>query len=229
MPTAVTRPALVFNFMVTMWDVSGPSVFGGGAVGSALGGALSAVSNLAGQMLFGGFSEVQGLNLELETETYQEGGNNAHPHRFVKYARHPNLVFKRGITFNTDLADWYAQVLGPSDDQVVRKDGMIVLMDRGGLNLLPGPIVGGLDRIPIAAWKFTRGIPEKLDGPQLNGKGNDVAIETLEISHEGLQRVSPSMIPGIGSLFGAFGGGLSIGVAAGASAAALGATKIGGR
>jgi phage tail-like protein len=161
-------------------------------------------TNLAAQFIFGGFSECQGLNCELETETYQEGGRNDAPHRLVKWAKPSNLVLKHGVTFNPGIWDWYAQVLNGGTPQN-RKNGMIMLLDRGGPGLVGGGLPG-LDRTPIAVWTFQNGLPEKVQGPTLNAKGNEIAIETLEISHEGLQRVSASMIPGLGDVGGAIGG-----------------------
>ncbi len=192
----VTQPVVNFNFVVSMWQTAGPQLFGS----SVASGLVSAAVNLASQFVFGGFSEVTGLNSEVEIESYNEGGRNDQPHKFFKYARFPNLTFKRGVTFNTDLADWYAQVIGGNAQPIIRKDGLILLMDRGGLN--SGPVLGGLTKLPVAAWKFTSAIPERLVGPNLNAKGNEVAIETLELSHRGLQRVSLSMIPGLGDLAG---------------------------
>lgn len=193
----LVQPATNFNFMITMWDVTG-SLFGS----SALGAVASAAVNVVSQAILGAFSEVQGLNSEFEIETYQEGGRNDSPHRFVKYAKFDNLTLKRGVTFNTDLADWWAQV-STGKQQMVRKDGMILLHDRNGIGAL-----GAIGRVPIAAWKFKNALPQKLDGPTLNAKGNEIAIETLELSHEGIQRVSPSLLPGLGDLAASTLGGL---------------------
>ena len=65
----------------------------------------------------------------METEEYREGGRNSGPHKFIKWGKYPNLVFKRGVTPNTDLWDWYYQVLY-GDQSVLRKNGIIVLTDR---------------------------------------------------------------------------------------------------
>ena len=54
-----------------------------------------------------------------------------------------------------------------------RKDGLIVLRDEA--------------RKPAKVWKFKRGIPTKWVGPSLNAMQNSVAIESLEIAHEGLE------------------------------------------
>jgi phage tail-like protein len=40
----------------------------------------------------------------------------------------------------------------------------------------------------VARWNFVRAWPTKWDFPDLNAEGNDVAIETLELAHEGIAR-----------------------------------------
>ena len=57
-----------------------------------------------------------------------------------------------------------------------RKDGLIVLMDA--------------QHIPHNLWTFKRGFPVKFEGPTMKGAGNEVAIESLEIAHEGLWQLS---------------------------------------
>jgi phage tail-like protein len=186
---AFIQPALNFNFVVALWNVEA-SLFGSSALGMA--------AQVAASLLMGGFSEVQGLNAEFDIETYDEGGRADGPHRFVKRTKFPNLVFRSGVSFSPGIWDWYREIAQGSGPRT-RKSGLIILMDRGGFGLeSAGP--GGLGRIPIAAWTFTNAYPEKLQGPTLNARGNEVAIETLELSHEGIERVSPTMIPGLGSL-----------------------------
>jgi phage tail-like protein len=87
----------------------------------------------------------------------------------------------------------------------VRKNGIVLLTDRGGgaTALTDGPTalgLPGLDKLPVAVWFFRNALPEKLQGPSLNAKSNEIAIETLELAHEGLYRMGPSMIPGIGDV-----------------------------
>jgi hypothetical protein len=55
----------------------------------------------------------------------------------------------------------------------------------------------GFDRLPVAVWYFRNALPEKLQGPALNAKSNEIAIETLEVVHEGLYRFGPGTIPGV--------------------------------
>jgi phage tail-like protein len=205
---SLVNPVPVFDFTVILTDAT-PS--------SGLGAVIGAVAGVASAALTGTFAEVSGLNAEMETEEYREGGRNTGPHKFIKWGKYPNLVFKRGVTPNTDLWDWYYQVLY-GNQAVLRKNGLIVLTDRsaagsptGVLSAVPG--LTGLGRLPIAVWSFVNGLPEKLQGPGLNAKSNEIAIETLEIAHEGLTRLGPAMVPGVGDVLGAVGG-----VAAGVSA-----------
>lgn len=213
MPTSIVQPVPQFNFMVTMWDTPASS-----DTTSVLTAVASAALDVASQILFGAFSEVTGLNADIEIESYQEGGLNTQPRKFFKNAKYHNLSLKHGVTFNTAIWDWYQQVL--TSKKKIRKSGMVVLLDRGGPNLV-GAGLPGLDKLPVAAWMFDNGLPERIQGPTLNAKTNEIAIETLEISHEGLIRMSPGMIPGladISSLIGAAAGLGAAGTLAGGAA-----------
>jgi phage tail-like protein len=206
------QPALSFNFLVTMWEVQGPGMFGidDGAGGWGIAARIaSGFVNLASQLLIGAFAEVSGLTAELEIETMNFGGVNAGPRKFPKWGRYPNITLKRGVTFNADLWDWHQQVLYGSDP-VLRKSGIILLLERGGFatagDSTAANLFVGLTRPPIAAWYFDRALPERLLGPQLDAKSNAVAMESLELAHEGLTRVSLSMIPGVADAASAMGG-----------------------
>jgi phage tail-like protein len=80
-----------------------------------------------------------------------------------------NIVLKRGFTDGTELWDWRKLVL---DGRTERRSGAIVLLNEA--------------REAAIRWNFQSGWPRKLEGPTLNAKTSDVAIETLEIAHEGL-------------------------------------------
>lgn len=188
------NPVPGFDFSVFMFDADPSSSFG-------LTDLAGAGVGLAKSALFGSFSEVSGLSAEMETEEYREGGVNTGPHKFVKWGRYPNLVFKRGVTLNTDIWDWYYTAIYKQGEPV-RKNGVVVLTDRGSgataITGTPTPFgLPGIDRLPVAVWFFRNALPEKLQGPQLNAKSNEIAIETLELVHEGLYRYGPAMIPGV--------------------------------
>jgi phage tail-like protein len=195
------NPVPVFDFTVVFMNAPPPPGSSSG-LGAVAGAVVSAVVSVATAALTGTFAEVSGLNAEMETEEYREGGRNTAPHKFIKWGKYPNLVFKRGVTPNTDLWDWHYQTLYGSQP-VVRRNGIIVLTDRtasvAGLPGLPAiPGLAGLSRFPIAIWLFSNGLPEKLQGPALNAKNNEIAVETLEVAHEGLTRLGAAGIPGVG-------------------------------
>jgi len=117
-----------------------------------------------------GFSECSGLDATVEIMDYREGGVNNYVHRFATRATYSNIVLKHGvIPLDTDLWDWhYEWVQGIG----TRKDGLIVLMD--------------YSLTPAKVWRFRSGIPTKWVGPALNATQSTVAVESLEIAHEGL-------------------------------------------
>ena len=75
------------------------------------------------------------------------------------------------MTDDRELYDWHQDVVR---GDVERKNGSIVLLDRKGDE--------------VARWNFVRAWPTKWNGPALNAEGSDIAIETLELAHEGLER-----------------------------------------
>lgn len=118
-----------------------------------------------------GFSECSGIEASFEVMELKEGGLNTHVWKLPVRASHSNITLKHGAIYSyDDLWDWhYAWVQG----QGTRKDGLIVLQDSSGQ--------------PAKMWKFKRGIPVKWTGPSLNASQSSVAIEALEIAHEGLE------------------------------------------
>jgi phage tail-like protein len=193
------NPVPVFDFSVFMMDAKPDSSFSSIDF-------TAVATGVAKSVIFGSFSEASGLSAEMEPEEYREGGNNTAAHKFVKWGKYPNVVFKRGVTLNADLWDWYYAVVYKTKNPI-RKNGIVMLTDRGlGLSALAGGPTSlglpGLDRLPVAIWFFRNALPEKLQGPALNAKSNEIAIETLELVHEGLYRLGPTMVPGVGDSLG---------------------------
>jgi phage tail-like protein len=118
----------------------------------------------------GGFSECSGLDSTLEIEEYKEGGNNGATLKFPSRVTQGRIHLKRGVALSNDLWDWhYGFVTGFGG----RRDGVITLQDDR--------------RNPIRVWTFTRGLPVRWSGPMLNASQSQLAVEELEIAHEGLQ------------------------------------------
>jgi phage tail-like protein len=112
----------------------------------------------------------------LESETYiyevEEGGLNTTTHKFFGRTRYPNLILENGVTDNKDLWDWYKKTV-MTEDKVERKDGSIIMYNAGGKE--------------IKRWNFYRAIPCRWVGPKLGPDVHGVAIERIEIAHEGLE------------------------------------------
>ena len=116
----------------------------------------------------GAFAECSGLTVEYDVFEYQEGGESRYVHKFRGGLKYPNLVLKRGVTYEDALLKWFF-------DQKDRKQ-------RGNvtLNLL------GDDGQQVRTWSFAGAFPVKWSGPSFNAKSTNVATETLEIAHQGL-------------------------------------------
>lgn len=215
------QPVLKVNFMVTMWDT--PDSNGGGAAGvlSSIG---SGVLNAATQFLAGGFKSIDGLEAVNTIGSYPQGGQNDTELRFFERASYSRIVLKRGVTFNTDLWDWHHQVI--TGKRKVRKSGTIVLMDTRKLFEVPGlgASVPGMF-FPVASWTFHNALPAKISGPALDATDgrapSAVAIESLELQAEKIERVSLALIPGVADLNSVLSG--LIGMAGGATLAVAGA------
>ncbi len=180
------NPIPGYNFAVVLMPVPNFSTV------SAAVGTLSALASA----IHMGFSEVSGLGADMEVESYHEGGRNQGPLRFVRRGDYPNLVLRRGVTHRTDLWDWWGQVtLTPGPPQ--RRNGLVLAFGRNA----PG-LPGSPDPQPIAIWFFSNALPARLSGPSLQARSNEIAIESLELSHEGLMRLSLAQVPGLSSFLG---------------------------
>ena len=118
-----------------------------------------------------GFSECSGLQLETEVQDYAEGGQNTFIHKFPGRTRQANLQFKRGIV-DRKVWDWY---YGVTQGQVVFRNGSVRVFDATG-----GQVV--------MEWQFRNAFPCKWIGPGLNAAQSNIAVEMLEICHQGLER-----------------------------------------
>ena len=118
-----------------------------------------------------GFMECSGFGATTEPVELNEGGFNSASHKFVGRTKQNNITLKWGLTDSRELYDWYRDVV---NGKIQRRDGSIVVRDTEGNEK--------------ARWNFFKAWPTKWDGPDYNAKGNDIAIETLEIAHEGLER-----------------------------------------
>ncbi len=119
----------------------------------------------------GGFTECTGLGLEVQVQDYLEGGCNDHAHKFPTRAVQSNVVLKRGV-IDKAVWDWHHQT---AQGRVQLRDVTILVYDLSG-----GTVV--------MEFRLRGAFPCKLTGPDLNAAQSGVAIETLELCHQGLER-----------------------------------------
>jgi phage tail-like protein len=119
-----------------------------------------------------GFSEVSGLTQENQAIEYRDGS-------FLEFSsmkmpgmrKFSNIILKRGVVKgDNDFFKWLSTV---KLNTVERRNVIISLLDQ--------------DHNPVMVWKVSNAFPVKVEGPQLKASANEVAIETIEIAHEGLE------------------------------------------
>lgn len=119
---------------------------------------------------YGGFSEVSGLQIEIETEDYREGGVNEYIHRLAGPAKFPsNLILKHGLFDDDALWKWIGSIRRGSADY---RSISIVLLNSAGEE--------------ACRWDFRDVCPVRWSGPTLRGGSPEVAIEEIEFVHSGL-------------------------------------------
>jgi phage tail-like protein len=119
------------------------------------------------------FRECTGLDSSQDVIDYREGTDKLLSLRqlpgLVKYS---HITLKRGITVdNQALWAWRSKAM---DGKIERLDIAIVLLDDTGAT--------------VCRWELAAAWPMKWSGPELNATGNSVAIETIEIVHEGISK-----------------------------------------
>jgi phage tail-like protein len=118
-----------------------------------------------------GFSEVTGLDMQVEAIEYREGSSPAfHKTKMPGMQKFSNVTLKRG-TFEGDK-EFYVWMKTINMNKVERRDMTISLLNE--------------NHEPVISWKIHNAFPVKVQASDLKADGNEVAIETLELAHEGL-------------------------------------------
>jgi phage tail-like protein len=117
------------------------------------------------------FQECSGLKTTATVFEIEEGGVNGLTHKRPGQSRWENVVLRYATNASMALISWRDSWL--KDGFGDRRSGAIVLRDQAGE--------------PIRRYSFSRAWPVAWEGPQLNSGSSELAVETLEIAHEGLQ------------------------------------------
>jgi phage tail-like protein len=119
------------------------------------------------------FSEVTGFDISTDAIDYREGDDPTHVRKLPGLNKYGNVTLKRGITSSMDIYKWHKSIV---DGKTDRKTVAIVVLDEEGKDK--------------ARFQITEAWPIKYDPMDLNAKGNDVSIETLELVNEGVERTA---------------------------------------
>ncbi len=118
----------------------------------------------------GAFSEVSGLTAEGDAVDYREGTDRqSNVRKLVGLRKYANITLKRGYTQDKSLWQWYANIVNGTPD---RRDVTIVLMNEA--------------HQPVLRWHAENAWVNKIEAPSFKAAGNEVAMESVELVHEGL-------------------------------------------
>ncbi len=118
-----------------------------------------------------GFSEASGLTMETQVIEYRDGlSPDYNTIKMPGLPKTTNIVLKRGIVEGDK--EFFAWLNATKMNKAERRDVSISLLNE--------------EHEPVMTWKARNCFPVKIEGPGLKATGNEVAIETLELAHEGL-------------------------------------------
>ncbi len=118
----------------------------------------------------GTFAEVGGLSAEGDAVDYREGSDlQSNVRKLTGLRKYTNITLKRGYTADKSLWQWYMNIVNGVAD---RRNVTIVLMNEA--------------RQPVLRWNAEAAWINKIEGPGLKASGNEVAMESVELVHEGL-------------------------------------------
>jgi phage tail-like protein len=123
-----------------------------------------------GRAVRGSFAEVGGLEVDLSPIEYRNGSEDTTVRKIAGLKKFTPVTLKRGLIGDLALWNW---VVAGMNGRVQRTEAAIVLLDE--------------ERREVTRWNLRRVWPSKWTGPGLNAKNNEIAMETLELCHEGLE------------------------------------------
>ncbi len=122
----------------------------------------------------GGFAEVNGFDASVDVIEYREGDDVTTPRKLPGLTKYGNITLKWGTSDSMVLYEW---LQGFSDGTgIERKTVTITAIDEAGDD--------------AASWQMINAWPVKYTAPDFNATGSEVAMESIEIAHEGLTRTA---------------------------------------
>jgi phage tail-like protein len=124
------------------------------------------------------FQSVSGLNVEFQSESLKEGGENRFEHQLPTRTKFSPLVLKRGLVDNSNLIAWFTDALfnfdiRPMNVQVRLKGYQNVSANEPGTELKN-----------LVVWDLVNAWPKKWNLSDLDAEQSALAIETLELNYQ---------------------------------------------
>jgi phage tail-like protein len=119
-----------------------------------------------------GFSDCTGLQTEIEVQDYPEGGWNVALRKLPGRTKQGNLTLKRGVV-DLEMWNWYYDM---TQGRRMYRDCTVRVRDEAG-------------KEAVIEWQLQSAFPCKWLGPDLSATQNQIAVETVEICHQGLKRL----------------------------------------
>lgn len=113
-----------------------------------------------------------GFNASVDVMEYRAGDMVQTPMKIPGLKKYSNIILKQGLVDSMVFYEWIAEGVNGA---IQRKTITITLLDE--------------EETPEASWQVINAWPAKYTAPDLNATSSEVAIETLEIAHEGMTRV----------------------------------------
>ncbi len=122
-------------------------------------------------MELGGFSEVSGFDASIDVIEYREGDKVQTPMKIPGLKKYGNITLKQGVADKDALYKWMESGF---EKDVNRQTVTITLLNINGE--------------AAASWQVINAWPTKYTAPDFNATSSEIAVETLELAHEGMTR-----------------------------------------
>ncbi|KNY25319.1 phage tail protein [Pseudobacteroides cellulosolvens] len=124
-------------------------------------------------LTIGAFAEVSGFDIQVNSTDYREGDEKLLTTRKLPgLAKYGNITLKKGVITEKKMYDWAIKMA--KDGKIERYNLTINLNDEAGT--------------AAASWQVINAWPVKYTVSEFKAQGNDVLMETLELTHEGMER-----------------------------------------
>ncbi|MCI8294123.1 MAG: phage tail protein [Hespellia sp.] len=121
----------------------------------------------------GGFSEASGFDASIDVIEYREGDMVQTPMKIPGLKKYGNITLKQGVADSMVMYEW---MIAGVEGEVERKTITITILDE--------------TETAAASWQVINAWPTKYTAPDFNATSSEIAIESIEIAHEGMTRVS---------------------------------------